>query len=80
MRAANWRDTPWFVATKKATRPTRKPPPARRTHLLELPEEMLARVEAYTDELAKADPYRPRNRNAALLSLIDAGLEVKAPK
>jgi hypothetical protein len=48
----------------------------RRTVILELPEELLGRVERYTDEMVKADPsYRRRSRNAALIVLIDAGLE-----
>jgi hypothetical protein len=66
-----------MAAKKPAAKATKNP---RRTHLLEMPEAMLARVEAYTDETAKADPYRPRNRNAALLALIDAGLEAKGVK
>jgi hypothetical protein len=51
----------------------------RRAHLLELPVELYARVDAYADQRMENEPYRGRSRNAALILIIEAGLDALAP-
>lgn len=65
------------MAAAKTAKKRARAPSGRKSFLLEIPIELLDRVEGYTDKMVEADPYRQRSRNAALLVLIDAGLEAK---